>query len=71
MRHSRVFRRLFVLSKRNPSLGLDRFQPEGPIRSGPRKNHSDRFLAPINRQRPQEVVDWKVLALSSRSRHKV
>ena len=71
MRHSRIFRRLFVLSERDPSLGLDRFQSEGPIGGSPGKNNSDRSLAPIYCQRTQEVVDRQVVALSHLSRHKV
>jgi hypothetical protein len=58
--HSVELGRLSLLRKRHSALRLDLRHPERPIRPQPRKNHSDRMVTLLLRQRPHEIVNGHV-----------
>lgn len=47
----------FILGKRDATFRLDRFQAERPVRSRAGKDHPDRALAAIDRERFKKAID--------------
>ena len=59
-RHAVLLRRLLVLGERDAALGLDRLEPERPVRAAARQDDADRLGAVDAGHRAEQMVDRHV-----------
>src|SRR5258708_2391109 len=70
-RHTGIFGGCLILGKTNASLRLDSLQSEGPIGSGSGKNHANRRIFAVFRERLKKIVDGHVLFARGRTLHQL
>ena len=58
--HDGVTGRLWVLDHGHAARGLDRREPQRPVRAGPAQDDADRFVRLIVRQRAQKEIDRRL-----------